>query len=118
MSGSHRHVVIGVYWLCRLFHDVPATSARFSHLDPRDRSHAPPCQSAAGRVRGRRRTVDCTGQQRPSGTLTRQRLPLIVLVPVLCTTMSGSLFLMMLPRTTLPVAWVPASPGKMPRPAC
>src|SRR3954451_19743834 len=44
MSGSHRHVVIGVYWLCRLFHDDPATSARFSHLDPRDRSHAPPCQ--------------------------------------------------------------------------
>ena len=30
--------------LCRLFHDDPATSARFSHLDPRDRSHAPPCQ--------------------------------------------------------------------------
>ena len=29
---------------CRLFNDVPATSARFPRLDPRNRSHAPPCQ--------------------------------------------------------------------------
>ena len=49
--GSHCHLVIGVYWFCRLFHDDPATSARFSHLDPRDRSHAPPCQSAVAGAR-------------------------------------------------------------------
>src|SRR3977135_3271062 len=47
--GGPCHLVLGVYWLCRLFNDVPATSARFPHLDPRDRSHAPPCQSAVGR---------------------------------------------------------------------
>ena len=46
--GSECHVVvIGICVWCRLFNDDPTTSARFSHLDPRDRSHAPPCQSSA-----------------------------------------------------------------------
>ena len=61
-------VVVGMYWFCRLFHDDPATSARFSHLDPRDRSHAPPCQffparaCAVGPRRGIHSTVP---QMRP-----------------------------------------------------
>ena len=44
-------VLLACIGLCRLFHDDPATSARFSHLDPRDRSHAPPCQSSSRPVR-------------------------------------------------------------------
>src|SRR3954469_10435980 len=127
MSGSHRHVVIGVYWLCRLFHDVPATSARFSHLDPRDRSHAPPCQCPPKRVPPRAgacvvarggRSFYRPGQQRPGGTLVPHRLAANVLVPAPSQAMSGSLFLMMLPRTVLPVATVPPSPVNTPTPAC
>src|SRR5689334_16849211 len=38
--------------LCRLFSDAPATSARFTRLDPRNRSHAPPCQRPVVRVTG------------------------------------------------------------------
>lgn len=33
-----------MYLWCQLFNDDSATSARFTRLDPRNRSHAPPCQ--------------------------------------------------------------------------
>src|SRR5712691_10317132 len=47
-------VSVRIYWLCRLFYDVPATSARFPRLEHRNRSHAPPCEVPRRCVSGER----------------------------------------------------------------
>jgi hypothetical protein len=47
-------VSVRIYWLCRLFNDVPATSARFPRFEHRNRSHAPPCQVPRRCVSGER----------------------------------------------------------------
>src|SRR6266508_1997163 len=54
-----------MYQCSRLFYDVPGTSARFTHLDPQDRSHAPPCQCPPVRVGGHHQGTAFRGGRLP-----------------------------------------------------
>ena len=75
---SSRSLVLAFHVGCRLFRDDPATSARFPHLDPQNRSHAPPCQRRAPvRVGGGSAGYILPGRRVDSGSGTEYLTPSI-----------------------------------------
>ena len=81
--SSECEVVLGKCFLCQLFNDDLTTSARFSRLDPRNRSHAPPCQCRPDACEGSRTIVRpggrrhsrVGGRDRPERPLSGLRAP-------------------------------------------